>query len=119
MRYACLLFLSAIILIACASATGTKSPRRSTNVITAEEIASSTARDALEVVDLLRPQWLRTRGGPYLPIVYLNNAKYGEIDALREIPAANVAEVRYLSANEATTLYGTGHIGGAIAVKLK
>jgi hypothetical protein len=105
--------------MACASTTGTKSPRRSTNILTAEEIASSTAKDAFEVIDLLRPQWLRTRGGPYLPVVYLDNTKYGEVESLRNIPAANIAEIRYLSANEATTLYGTGHIGGAIVVKVK
>ncbi len=108
-----------ILLWACASTTGTNSARQSPNTLTADEIAASTARSAFEAVDLLRPQWLRTRGGPYLPAVYLDNTKYGEIEALRNIPAANIAEMQYLSSNDATTRYGTGHVGGAILVKTK
>lgn len=119
MRYYSLAALLLMLLLACASTTETNSARQSTNTLTAAEIAASTARSAFEAVDLLRPQWLRTRGGTYLPAVYLDNTKYGEIDALRNIPAANIAEMQYLSSNDATTRFGTGHVGGAILVKTK
>ena len=119
MRYCSLAAILLSWLLACASTKGTNSPGQSPNALTAAEISASTARNAFEAVDLLRPQWLRTRGGSYLPVVYLDNTKYGEIDALRNIPAANVAEMQYMSSSDATTRFGTGHVGGAILVKTK
>jgi hypothetical protein len=35
---------------------------------------------------------------------------------LQQIRAIDVQEIRYLSATEATTPYGTGHVGGVIEV---
>lgn len=126
MRNFAFCFLAALFLVACASSTGTQSPRRSTNLITAEEIAASTARDAFEVVQLLRPAWLVTRGiaspnnpRSNVPAAYINNSRLGDIENLRNVSALSIAEIRLLSPNDATTLYGTGHVGGAIMVKTK
>jgi hypothetical protein len=126
MRNFAFCLLAALFLVACATSTGTKSPRRSTNLITAEEIAASTARDAFEVVQLLRPAWLVTRGiaspnnpRSNVPAAYINNSRLGDIENLRNVSAMSIAEIRLLSPNDATTLYGTGHVGGAIMVKTK
>jgi hypothetical protein len=128
MRYATFLLL-VLALVACASSTGTQSTqstRRSSNLITAEEIAGTSAKDAFEAVQLLRPQWLRTRGVSSPSsleaieiVAYVNSSRYGGVENLRSIPATNVTEIRYLNSTDATTLYGTGHLGGAIIVKTK
>jgi hypothetical protein len=126
MRNFMLCFLAAFVLVACASSTGTKSPRRSTNLITAEEVAASTAKDAYEAIQLLRPEWLIPRGiaspnnpRSTLPAAYINNSRLGDIENLSSVSVLSIAEIRFLSPNDATTLYGTGHVGGAITVKTK
>lgn len=126
MRNFALCLLATIFFAACAASTGTKSPRRSANLITAEEIAASTARDAFEVVQLLRPEWLIPRGiaspnnpRSTLPAAYINSSRLGDIENLRGINTSSIAEIRLLSSNDATTFLGTGHVGGAIMVKTK
>jgi hypothetical protein len=126
MRNLALCLLAALLFAACAASTGTKSPRRSNSLITAEEIAASAAKDAFEAVQLLRPDWLIPRGvasirSPQatIPVAYLENTKLGEIENLRNIPAMNIAEIRFINSHDATTLFGTGHVGGAIMVKSK
>jgi hypothetical protein len=125
MCYIFYLAIFAAVLVGCASTSGTQSsPRRSTNLIAAEEIAASSAKDAAEAINLLRPQWLTARGvsstGINLDLaVYLNNGRLNDMEMLRGIPANNIVEIRYLSSSEATTLFGTGNMGGAILVKTK
>jgi hypothetical protein len=118
--------LLAIVFVGCASTTGTKSARRSMNVITAEEIAATSARSAYEAVQLLRPQWLSVRGvsTPYNlsavePIVYLDNVRYGPLQSLETIHILDVKEIQFLKPRDATTRFGTGHMGGAILVTRK
>jgi hypothetical protein len=67
---------------------------------------------------MLRPRYLTTRrsDADIAPVVYLNNLRLGTPDQLSTMPADGVTEVRWLSAIDATTRYGTGHAGGAILV---
>lgn len=110
---------------ACASAgTGSAQGHRS-DVLTAEEIAGSPARDALEAVRQLRPAWLRTHGSqsipdpdPPVPVVYVDHQWYGTAEALSDFSVADIHELRYLNPTDATTRYGTGHRGGVIEVVL-
>jgi hypothetical protein len=122
MRRYFILSFAILLLCGCASTSGTQSPRRSTNVITAEEIAGTTAKDAVEAINLLRPQWLTSRGVSSAVTItmglYLNNSRVDE-NVLHGIPANNIAEIRFLSSSEATTYFGTGNMGGAIMVKTK
>jgi len=121
------IFVFALLLFSgCASTQQAGSTRRNPSVITAEEIAGSSVKDAFEAIQLLRPQWLRTRGVSSTSSLeaievatYVNGSRYGGVENLRNVPAANVIELRYLNATDATTLYGTGNLGGAILVKTK
>jgi hypothetical protein len=81
------------------------------------------AVDAFSVVQQLRPQWLRSRGVSSfrtsevdLPAVYLDEMRFGELAVLQNIPVAEIAEIRYISGPDATTLWGTGVSGGVIQV---
>jgi hypothetical protein len=100
-------------------------PRRSATLITEDEIAKSSARDAHHAVQLLRPDWLRPRGASSLNgapadvMIYLNGQRFGGSESLRQFQASSIKEMRYISASEATNRYGTGHNSGAILVKTK
>jgi opacity protein-like surface antigen len=48
----------------------------------------------------------------------VNNTSRGNIDGLANIPVALIEEIRYISPNEATSRWGTGHTAGVIEVIL-
>jgi len=93
------------------------------NLIAPEELEESNLRtlSAYEVVQRLRPRWLRPRSagtaGQVEPAVFLNGASYGDLAALEAIRAADVAQIRYIEARDATNQFGTGFPGGIIDVE--
>ena len=119
------LVLSFVILAACASSSGTQGPARQRNLITAAEIATIQTGSAYDVVQSLRPEFLRARGTSAgtgvqeFVVVYVDGVRAGDPNELRRVPREVLQEIRYLSGNDATTMYGTGHGGGAILVVTK
>lgn len=100
--------------------------RGSANVIIEAELAAAGVSDAFQAVKLLRPSMLRARNGSMNDqsggidiVVYLDGVKSGGPSALELIPALTVREIRFLSASDATTRFGTGHPMGAIVVSTK
>jgi hypothetical protein len=111
-----------LTLVACGTTGG--SPRGSSDVLTRAEIEDSRAANALELLQQLRPQFLRPRGAlsarnpvPAYPIVYLNNVRHGDLETLRNILLQEIDEIHFISAADATTRWGTGHLGGVILVR--
>jgi hypothetical protein len=115
----------AVLIAAAMGACATAGPdphssaQRSSAVISAEEIRASTATNAYELVESLRPGWLHARGvqslqgeGPLA--VYLNQIRVGGPEELRSMPLTGLTSVRYLDARTATQRWGTGHPHGAI-----
>jgi len=102
-------------------------PRRDPNVITAEEIASRPTLSARQIIEQLRPQFLRVRGTTTLGNaqtkdviwVYVDGTRMGSLEVLNNIGAHEVREIRYLNPSEATNRFGTGHVQGAIMVTRK
>jgi hypothetical protein len=93
-------------------------------LITEDEIDASRAATAYEVIQKLRANFLSNRGEtsfnkntsqPY-PTVYLDGQEYGPISTLRNIPASQIANIRLYRSWEATTKFGSGNMGGVIAV---
>jgi hypothetical protein len=118
-----------VLAAACASGGGASSAeRQNPSVITTEEIAASSASNAYEVIQRLRPNFLRTRGAVHgTPgatnavemvdlVVYLNENRLGGSDQLRQVATADIREIRYYNSSEATTKWGTGHSAGAIQI---
>jgi len=113
------------------SATGApRAPSRQQDVITAAEIAerAADASNALQVVQKLRPQMLTTRGrfspadssdAGARPRVVVDGVAIGQVENLVNVNAISVMEIRYISATDATTRFGTGYVGGAILVTTK
>ncbi len=111
-----LLSLLALVTLgsACASSgqPGQSRPRHSRNLITAEELSELSVSTAYEAVRRLRPAWLRARGRSGLPVVYRNNNRWGgDPRSLEDIRIDVITEMRFLSAGDATTRYGTGFTG--------
>ncbi|CAN5413780.1 hypothetical protein BH24GEM3_BH24GEM3_27910 [soil metagenome] len=92
--------------------------------ITPEEVAATTATIALEVVERLRPQWLRSRGPDSFRtssriVVYVNGQPQGGIAVLRQLPINTIRELQYLNGTIATQRFGTGHGAGVILVQTR
>lgn len=109
----------------CASASGSGGGTSSNpDLITREDIvANSSFTNALEIVRQIRPRWLRatrgttfSSGGPSEPVVFLDGIRFGDLASLRSINLVNVDHLQFLSPQDATTLYGTGYMGGAIQI---
>jgi len=112
-----------LLAVACAgsgSGSGSEGPRRgSANLITSAELQDVANLSAYEAIQRLRPIWLRPRSGSSGPVVFVDGAQMGDPNMLQSISAATVEEIRFRSASDATTRYGTGVTGGAIEVKTK
>jgi len=102
-------------------------PNYERDLITREEIRERVpaARDALQVIQQLRPHFLRERttgsmaaGSQREPVqVYIDGVLSAtRTAALREVRAELIIEIKYLSSTDATSRYGTGHMNGAILV---
>lgn len=124
-RRSLLVFL-ATAMAACSSSSSGDTPSRQRDLITAEEIAALNVATAFDVVRQLRPEFLRSRGtmslretGGEFAVVYLNGMRMGGPEQLHQIRASDVETIRYISATDATTRWGTGHTGGVIEVTVK
>jgi hypothetical protein len=118
--------------IACASggtsASGTTASgvRRDPNLITEQEVATSLGANAFEVINRARPAFLRqrgqttvTQGGSTYATVYVNSQQYGDVTSLRGISVDQIREIRYYSASEAVTKFGSQNGTGVIQIITK
>lgn len=122
---AVLVAFAAVVAAACSSASP---PRRNTAIqqrlITTQEMSTTNYSSAFEVVEALRPQWLRPRGRTSLNMreavkVYLDDSLLGEPDQLRNIMTRSIGSIRYLDGNEASQRWGLDHGHGAIMVSTR
>lgn len=131
---------------ACATTKTASQGGTQADVITAGEIAATPASNAYDLVQHLRPDWLRVRTigsmsgassstpatvssssgmsklGALVTLVYLDGNKLGEIDALRTLPTNGIQSMRWLDPTRAhLVLRGivSDAINGAIDIKTK
>jgi hypothetical protein len=119
------LFGALLMLAACASPGSRIADRGASNLLTRAEIdpVVTAVGDIRELIERLRPQWLRPRGRPSmqdqnagLPVVYVDGVRVGTPERLRGMSTGGLIQIEYISASDATTRFGTGHLGGAILV---
>ena len=119
-----LLALTCVAAIACGHPRLDPIEAGGPQLITQDQIEHSQAITAYDAIQKLRANFLSYRGEtslnnrgsqPY-PSVYLDGQPYGAIASLRTIPASQVATIRLYRSSEATTQFGTGNMGGVIAV---
>ena len=111
-----------VLLAACGGAGRQTTPRSNRDVITREQIDQAQTSDAYILIQRLRPDYLRPRGGPSinrgapLAVVYVDGVRRGDPGVLRNIRPDDVQEIRFHSSSDATTRWGTDHAGGVIEV---
>jgi hypothetical protein len=95
------------------------------SIITEDEIIKSHAANAYDAVSRLRgTTFLAVRGknslDPREPPpeihVYVDGQGYGGINSLRNIPASQVAMIRFYKGYEAEAKFGNGNVAGVIEV---
>jgi hypothetical protein len=117
------LLLSAPLVLGCASSG--RAPESDSgsnrNLITRDQLDALPSITARDVIDRLHREWLRGRGGTIqsatgrvYPKVFVDGRPYGEIDVLVVFGTEAIQEIRYISASDATTRFGTGYPGGII-----
>lgn len=115
---------------------------RDRDIIVQSEIAASGATNAYDLVQARRPQWLNARGtntfreeGRVLSnsgrsiviqqasdesiVVYLDRARIGSVERLKDISVTSFIAVQHLDARAATLRFGSGHDHGAIVLVTK
>ena len=99
------------------------SPGGRSDVLYRDEIGKTSAQTAYDAVRMLRPSFLNTRGPTsllrqvsQLPMVDLDNQRFGDASTLRNIPIDGIVEIRYLSSTQAQMRWGMDHPAGAILV---
>ena len=76
-------------------------------MLTSTEIRAANLPNAYELVSRLRRPWLRRDAVTGNEVrVYLDQREIGGADALRNIPAADVAELRYFDGEAAAARWG-------------
>jgi hypothetical protein len=117
-----------VFLAACASANARPSSgeRTQRDVITEAEIAKMPERNAYELIQTLRPSMLVLRGPTSIKnpgkgiAVFLDDQKFSDdVAALKNLPAANIHEIRFVNAGSAQARWGPGYPSGVILVTSK
>ncbi len=111
---------------ACAGGGGAGGAGRGSSTrLTEADIENDQSLDLYSIIQRRRPQWLRVRGavttsGPVTIAVIIDGTRQqGSVDLLRSMRGGEVQEVRFMSASDATTRYGTDMTGGAIVIVTK
>ena len=126
------LVVAAAVLWGCASSTSGTSTTRATpresspDFITSVEVAATPVTNVYDLINRLRPQWLRTQTGSIrdntrsqVIAVYLDDARMGDVASLRTISTSGVQSLRYYDATRAATVLrnpGSDPIAGAIVI---
>ena len=126
--------LALLALAACSSNSASKAAepaatpaatRASRDVITRAQIEATPSQDAYDLVQRLRPEFLRERGvssitrGRALPVVYMDGVRRGGPEMLKTVRSNEIEEIRFISATDATTRWGSEHTAGAIELKMR
>ena len=114
--------LLALLAAGCGS-TGGGGGGGNSNLITRDQIVTFPDASAYVIIQRLRSTWLRarTQGSfgnpePTYAEVFVDNVRYGPIESLNSVSSTDIDSIEYISATDATTLYGTGYAGGIIRI---
>lgn len=113
-------------LLNCVTGAGASGSTDNPNVIVSQELSELRDTNVMDAIQRLRPQWLRVRSRPSrlasegsataLPKVHIDSVPIGDANELEQVRASEVLEIRYLSAADASTRFGTGYTSGVILI---
>lgn len=89
------------------------------STVGAAELQAAKAPRLLEALRRVRPRFLQTRAPrrDQFAVVYVDGVRVGDLSYLSSVPVADVVDVAFLRAADATTRFGTDHTGGALLVR--
>jgi hypothetical protein len=103
------------------AARGDSTPR--SNMISYEELEQrATYTNLYDVIEVLRPRWLRTQGpdtfmGQSGEVqVHIDGNWLGSVQTLRSLSPAGVTSIRWLAPIDASARFGLDHSHGAIVI---
>jgi outer membrane cobalamin receptor len=120
----CLVLFATAVFFSCAPPGPSLRSGQDSQIITEEEVEASRAPTAYDVIQKVHANFLSYRGEtsfnkngsqPY-PTVYVDGQQFGPLTSLRNISASQVATIQLYRSWEATTKFGTGNMGGVIAI---
>lgn len=129
------LLLRALVLLLAISGTALAQKRGDRALLTRADVEEgggglTTAQDAIQRLrpNWLRPQMGRTASGGMLdglsdrsaarePIVYIDEVRQPNLEALRTVQSIKIIEMKFLDQNRAVQVLGPGHEMGAILIK--
>ena len=100
-------------------------PRTRSDLITYDELTRVQYANAYDLVNSLRPHWLRTRGattieGPQPVIqVVLDDVRLGGVASLRNVPTSGITFVQWFDGLSATSRWGPDFQLGAIYISTR
>jgi hypothetical protein len=111
---------------AAAASAGRGPTSASRYLVTEGDLVTFGDRSAFEALQQLRPSFLHSRDTqtssnpiPAPVDVFIDGGRTEGVDALKNLRASTVKEMRFYEPQDANTKFGTGHNGGVIAVILK
>ena len=118
MRKPIVLAVAALLFTGCAAGQS-GSTRVNPDRISREEIIEAGPSSAFDLIQKVRPLWLRRRGNTSFTqntdvLVYVDGTRVGEREALRGIRTDNLESLEFMDARRATNRFGPGHMNGAI-----
>lgn len=120
-----------LISTACASGGTHNISESSRDKVTSVEIDATPASSAYDLVNRLRPHWLRQGGTgsigggsiqSQVTLVYLDGSRVGTLEALRSISASGIRTMEWIPATRAAVVLtdvGSDAINGAISLRTK
>lgn len=126
-----LIILGAVVAVGCASsgagtaADGTQTQSRNSNIILREEIAATSLGNMADVIQQLRPQFLRSRGRTSINLpadqiaVYMDDVHLGTVGVLSSIGANGVLRVEFIRGADTGFKFGLDHQAGVIHIITK
>ena len=114
-----------LLLFTSGCAAGAGSASGDLRSLSLPEIQESSATNALELVEQLRPRWLQSRGARSFGslsqdiLVYVNEARAGTVqDVLRTISKQSIMRMQWIDSAQAGRLpgSGSGHVEAAILI---
>ena len=116
--------------VACSSNPKTTTETTATsgdrNIITETEIAQLPSSSLYDLIQKVRPEFLRSRGTSSFsntdteyPVVFVDGRLYGDMASLRTLVSAQISQVRYYDAMAAQAKYGVIKASGVIDVTVK
>ncbi len=113
----------AVLLMGCVSGVAVRqhgSAPPASRRVQGEELMATREYDLYEALVLCRPSFVRPRDAQkQAPALYVDGIAMVEFDAIHAISLPEVLAVEFMSGPDATTRYGTGHVGGALLVWTK